>query len=152
MKIFVDSSILIEYEKQAQTELFEALVAEGHQLYINPIVVSEYLYHLIAIRGAKSPLTIRENGKIAETLTGHDTAEFLSSVAYLPIPADAVPLCIELIKRHNLLPNDALILATCKLQSIAILASYDSDFTSACHIESITLISNISDLKNTHSP
>lgn len=147
MKIFIDSSILIEYEKQRRTELFETLVNESHQLYFNIIVVSEYLYRLIAIRGGKSPLTICENGKISEILTGHDTSEFLSSISLLQVPTEAIPLGIELMKRNNLLPNDALILATCKLESIPVLASYDSDFATVCRKEAVVLISNMDDLK-----
>ena len=152
MKIFIDSSILIEYEKQSQTEFFETLVAEGHQLYLNIIVASEYLYRLIAIRGGKSPLTICENGKIAETLVGHDTSEFLSSVSFLHVPPEAIPVGIELMKQYNLLPNDAMILATCKLESIPILASYDSDFAIACQKEAIVLISSKNALKRIVNP
>jgi predicted nucleic acid-binding protein len=45
------------------------------------------------------------------------------------------------MKKYNLLPNDAQILATCKIYGIAILASYDSDFATACQEEGITLMS-----------
>jgi len=37
MKIFIDSGLLIEYEKQTKTELLEALLTTGHQIYINPL-------------------------------------------------------------------------------------------------------------------
>jgi predicted nucleic acid-binding protein len=53
---------------------------------------------------------------------------------------------IDFMKIYNLLPNDALILATCKLENIAILASYDTDFTKACLNEGIKLISKVEDL------
>lgn len=47
---------------------------------------------------------------------------------------------------YNLLPNDALILATCKLHNIKRLASYDSDFARACIGEGIQLIQTVADL------
>jgi uncharacterized protein len=47
---------------------------------------------------------------------------------------------LALMKKHNLLPNDALILASCKIKNIAVLASFDSDFTDACKKEKIQLI------------
>jgi len=46
------------------------------------------------------------------------------------------------MKKYNLLLNDAFILATCKLQGIAVLASFDSDFKNACVQEGIVLINN----------
>jgi predicted nucleic acid-binding protein len=51
MKVFIDSSLLIEYEKQTKTELLEALMESNRQIFINPIVVSEYLYQLLGIIG-----------------------------------------------------------------------------------------------------
>jgi uncharacterized protein len=57
-----------------------------------------------------------------------------------------VSLAVDFMKKHNLLPNDAIILASCKVQDVKLLASYDSDFTKACLSEGIKLISNISDL------
>ncbi|MBU6341823.1 MAG: PIN domain-containing protein [Bacteroidetes bacterium] len=38
------------------------------------------------------------------------------------------------------MPNDAIILASCKLQDVKVLASYDSDFHKACISEGISLI------------
>ncbi len=58
MKIFLDSSILIEYEKQNKTDLLEALLDSDHQIFINPIVVSEYVYQLLGILGGRSPMGI----------------------------------------------------------------------------------------------
>jgi hypothetical protein len=39
MKVFVDSGLLIEYEKQTKAELLGALLESEHQIYINPISV-----------------------------------------------------------------------------------------------------------------
>ena len=49
----------------------------------------------------------------------------------------AIPLAISMMKKHNLLPNDPIILASCKLQQVSVFASYDSDFTAACAAEGI---------------
>jgi predicted nucleic acid-binding protein len=45
-----------------------------------------------------------------------------------------------LMSKYNLLPNDAIILATCKIHNITQLASHDKDFKTACDIEGITLL------------
>ena len=41
---------------------------------------------------------------------------------------------------YNLLPNDAIILATCKIHGITQLASHDSDFILPCAAEGIELL------------
>jgi hypothetical protein len=38
MNIFLDSSILIEYEKSTLTKLLDALQEQEHQLYIHTII------------------------------------------------------------------------------------------------------------------
>lgn len=65
---------------------------------------------------------------------------------YLPVPAEAVPLSIELMKKHNLLPNDALILASCILQGIKVLASHESDFALACQAENMIFLDDEANL------
>lgn len=50
------------------------------------------------------------------------------------------------MQRYNLLPNDALIVATAKLHDILTIASLDPDFESACQGEGIRLIREVSDL------
>jgi len=50
------------------------------------------------------------------------------------------------MQRYNLLPNDALILASCQLHGIPALASYDPDFETACAGENVRLVRQISDL------
>ena len=82
MKVFLDSGLLIEYEKQTKTELLESLMGSGYRIFINPIVASEYLYQLLGIIGGRSPLSIRESGKISETLSKHNTKLFLSSARF----------------------------------------------------------------------
>jgi predicted nucleic acid-binding protein len=146
MKVFIDSGILIEYEKQTKTELLEYLIVNGYHIYINPVVVSEYLYKLLGIIGGRSPLSIRESGKINDTLSKHDTKLFLSNFEVLPIPDMALPLAVDFMSTYNMLPNDAIILASCKLQNVDMLASHDKDFTAACIAEGIKLIANFTDL------
>lgn len=146
MKVFIDSSVLIEYEKQTKTELLDALLESENFLFINPIVVSEYLYQMLGILGGRSPMAICESKKIAATFETHDLTSFLAEFKLLPIPQEAIPESISMMSKHNLLPNDALILASCKLQEVAVLASYDSDFAIACQAEGIKLIATAADL------
>lgn len=146
MKVFVDSSVLIEFANERRPELLDALLDSSHELYINNIVVSEFVYKLLGIIAGKSPMSVCESGQIQETLEMYDAVAFLSSFSYLTISKAAMLKSIDYMKNYNLLPNDAMILASCKLENIAILASYDSDFREACQNEGIKLISKVEDL------
>ena len=52
------------------------------------------------------------------------------------------------MKLYNLLPNDSLIIATCKYYNISYLCSFDSDFIDICKKEKIKLLSTLKDIKN----
>lgn len=54
-------------------------------------------------------------------------------------------LAVNFMENFNLLPNDALILASCKHHNIKILASFDPDFEKPCQAEGILLLKNLAD-------
>jgi len=105
--------------------------------------VSEYIYKLLAILGGKSPMSIAESKQIKVYLDKHDTYDFLLNFEYLPISQEAIFLGLDLMKKYNLLPNDAQIISTCKINQISMLASLDTDFTEICKKEDIELISSV---------
>lgn len=109
MKIFVDSSVLIEFENGRRQELFDSLRTSNNDLFISCIVVSEYVYRLLGILAEKSPMSVAESGKIAETLNKHNTQLLLSTFEYLNVSKQAMLSSIDFMKNYNLLPNDALI-------------------------------------------
>ena len=52
------------------------------------------------------------------------------------------------MRKHNLPPNDAIILATCLHHSVSYPASYDiNGFKAACAAEGVTLISDVEEAK-----
>ena len=83
-KIFLDSSILVEYRKGVQTDLLEGIIAnEAFELLINQVVVSEYLYYHIAIFSGKSPMTIKSAKEIKKYLSMGDPDGFLTQFGWL---------------------------------------------------------------------
>ncbi len=147
--IFIDSSLLVEYVKKAQTDLLNALQGDtGLRLFINQTVVSEYLFYHLAINGGKSPRTLKETKSISLILQQDDPQPFLSLFSYLPDDPTMLPLAIQFMSKYNLLPNDALILAACKTQGVPALASFDPDFSIACQSEGIRLIQSVADFQD----
>ncbi|MCD4791490.1 MAG: PIN domain-containing protein [Bacteroidales bacterium] len=149
MKVFIDSSLLVEYIKETKIELLEKLIISDCQCCTNAIVYSEFMFYYLAVIGGKSPLSIKESKKIKETIKSHNPIELFSNFDILPIENEIIKLSYEMMSKYNLLPNDALILATVQINKIKNLASFDeNDFKIPCQSEAINLINTISDLNN----
>lgn len=148
MKIFVDSGIFIEYLKGRKVDFFEYLINQDYKLFINQVVLSEVLFHFIGTIGNKSPLAIKESGKISECFKDHNPIDMLPGIQFLDHTSEISKLTIDFVKKFNLLPNDALILATCKSYDLKYLASFDSDFDKPCDILGIRIFNDETDLKD----
>jgi predicted nucleic acid-binding protein len=141
-KIFLDSSILIEALKGNKLEFYYSLVSDAkNNFYINSIIVSEYLYFLTGFSGGSSPRSLKESGKIKDTLADQiNQIEILNEFTSIEAGESALFLAPIFMSKYNLLPNDAIILATCKMHNITKLASHDTDFVLPCQEEGIELL------------
>jgi len=148
MKIFVDSGVFVEYLKGRKVDFYEYLLQQDHELFINQVVLSEFLYYFIGTVGNKSPMTLKESGRIADCFKDRNPIDMLPGIQVLKHNSDISQSVIEIIKKFNLLPNDALILATCKSYDIKYLASHDSDYKDPCNALGIRIFNDESDLKN----
>lgn len=140
-KVFLDSSFFTEGIKGNHLDFYRFFNTNtALECYINAIVRSEHWYNLIGLIGGASPLTLKMGEKIAATIS-KDTPrfEFFRDFSAIPLEADTFELALSLMKKHNLLSNDALILAGCIILNIPFIASHDSDFENACKAEGITL-------------
>lgn len=145
--LVLDSSILVEYSKGRKTELLEYLLEKRPtELFINSTVLSEYMFHWLGNNGGKAPRTLQQGQQIGRLLLQDDQHDFLSLFSILPSDNAIIPVYLSFMQQYNLLPNDALILASCKIHGIPALASYDPDFEGACAAENIRLVRQIEDL------
>ena len=146
-RLFLDSSILIEWAKKTQVELLNNLITTTqYTLCISQIVLSEFTYYWLAIQAGKAPVTLKRDGNISQSITMNNPVSLLSKLTYLEPGAAIIPLYLHFMEQYNLLPNDALILAICKLSGITQIASYDADFAPVCRREGIRLIQQLTDL------
>ena len=147
VEVFVDSSLLVEYIKDRKVALLDYLLKHQRDLAINSTVVSEFLFYFIGFKGDKSPMTLKRNNSIGAIIEQNNPVAILEGFTVLPESND-IALVVSLMKEHNLLPNDALILATCLQHRIPYLASYDvADFAPACAAEGIVLLSDVEEAK-----
>ncbi len=140
-RIFIDSSILVEYIKGTKLSLLNKLVShENNSCFVNETVVSEYLLYFLAINGNASPKSLKKSGKITEIFNQNFNHKFLLAFSFLASDENLFSLTPLLMAEYNLLPNDAIILATCKIHGITKLASHDTDFIIPCKAEGIDLL------------
>ncbi len=151
-KIFLDSSVLVEYfkGKTEAVELLEHILSRiDFRIFVNDIVYLEVAYIFIRTRAGKNHLTLKKNKSIVSKL-GKEFLNYaypvLESLEFLELNRNTVSLANTFMIKYGLLPNDALILATCKIYGIGSLASLDEDFKKPCESEGILLVSSLQDL------
>ena len=137
-RIFLDSSIFIEPLKGNKVDFYEQLISDlTNELFINDIVISEYLYYILGFSSGVSPRTLQQKKKIKDTLENESKIiKAISNFNFLYNNQSFLSEAARLMSTYNLLPNDAIILATCKLHGTKI-ASHDSDFMISCKSENI---------------
>jgi predicted nucleic acid-binding protein len=138
---FVDSSILIEYNKGNKLQVFNQLQkAPDTVCYINEVVISEFLFYYLANNGNKAPKTLQMRGEIKNIFTEFKQYNLIKLCQLVPNDNRLFSLVPQFMSKYNLLPNDAIILATCKMYGITKLASHDTGFIGPCGEEGIELL------------
>ncbi len=139
--IFIDSSILVEYNKGKKQKLLSKLLFdETFKLFINETVVSEFLFHFLKMNGDASPQSLKSSRKISLILNNSYDYKLLNLFHLIANDTQLFKLVPSFMSSYNLLPNDAIILATCKIHNITQLASHDTDFIIPCKQEGIELL------------
>ncbi len=139
--VIIDSSLLIEYIKGRKSKLLLNLMNdEEHECFINETIASEYLFYWLGINGGKSPLSVQSSRAIRDLITNNQSFQLLESFSFCSNNAQIYSLVPQFMSAYNLLPNDAIILATCKIHSITKLASHDTDFILPCKKEGIEFL------------
>lgn len=139
-KAFIDSSVIVEALKgndDAVAILKRIAERDDIMLMINPIVFSESTYIFIKY----ASLSRSKLNKLARFF------DLLNSFIMLDLDSSMVRVAQDYIQRMNMLPNDALILATCTLSSIDLLISLDGDFREPCRSTGIRLIDTVEGVK-----
>ena len=137
---FLDSSVLIEFNKGTKVRHFSSFMSNDlFRCFINETVISEFLFHFLAHNGKKSPQSIHSSKQIAEVFENSRQYKLISVCHFLHSDNRIVKMVPILMSKYNLLPNDAIILATCKLHNIKQLVSHDTDFILPCKEEGIDL-------------
>ena len=151
MKVFIDSNIFINFltdsddSDKANRLLMRS--KEENFLYTSITAVEEVFYivtrEILRSRGIDNKFKLKEyiSKRGYEEIEGY-LQKFLDLLGelrceVLEVNADAMAL-LETMTRYKLLPNDALIAATCKQYGITKIATFDPDFKRVDFLEVIT--------------
>lgn len=145
MAVLIDAnvvvSLLIHSEKTEEAKL---LLGKIEEPVVALNVVEEIIYVglslIYGVRGFKLKKKILKEGISKEADGFFNTLEsFLSEygIEIFSTPNDLKEL-LRIIRKYRLLPNDALIAATCKHHGIKKIATFDPDFKRVDFLEIIT--------------
>lgn len=92
------------------------------------MISSEVIYiYLKAVTNKKS-YVLKKNPEEITRINLNKIEELLDLAETLPMNKEIEDLSFEIIGKYGLLPNDALIAATCKHYGIKDIATFDKDF------------------------
>ncbi len=133
MKVFFDSNVFIKYLAgiEEAKKLLDKVEYDEWKGYVNDVVLSEVIYGYLRLALNISRYKLKEYiveyvDKVKELLE-QDVYPLFVNFNHLPTSVDADTL-IRYIVKYKLLPNDALIVATCKAYNIKNIATFDEDF------------------------
>ena len=146
--ILIDSSVFLKHFLEGDERAYDFLKTAKDKAVICDIIVNEVIYilmkqyvvnkydlkHYDAIDHLKKPDIFQEafeNAIIFIKLIKAIDCEVLPDARYFEM--------MDIMGKYNLLPNDALIVATCKAYGISRVASFDGDLKNLDFIELIEL-------------
>ncbi len=146
MNVFLDTSFFIKLfmgEERAK-KLFEKIKEEKLYTSINVIEETSYIlmkYLAKTKTGKERHFEILKEIKENENLFNkcmEKLKEFYEALHNTVIILEKLPswiLVLEIMEKYRLLPNDALIAATCKYYGISKIATFDEDFEKVDFLE-----------------
>ncbi|MBO8180825.1 MAG: PIN domain-containing protein [Archaeoglobus sp.] len=147
--VFVDSSTFVTHCMAGDYTLVKLI--EKHTLTTSPNVIEESFYKSLFLRteavfGKANKYTLkdkylkhRKSYEVIFRYYYHFIGELVERgvLKVLPVTYDIINASIEISWKYGLLPNDALIAATCKHYGIKKIATFDDDFTRVDFLEVI---------------
>lgn len=143
--VFFDSNVLIYHlsgipEAKALIQSVENGSIRG---FINPIVVSEVLFFYIKANTGMKSYELKKRPENLSKLDLEPVFELFSLFKILDLNSDIVRESRKYIQDSLLLPNDALIAATCSFYGIPALATFDDDFKRVPNLRIIQTVNEV---------
>ena len=153
--VLIDSNVIVEGLKgNKEVEELFFLISENCENFnylITTNTFEEIHYILLREFSGKPYWKLKKDKKLVKKVFSEDVENFwdyfLLNFTIIPVTEKILKIAKMVIKEYGLLPNDAIILATCKHYGIKYLVSMDrEDFTIPCEKEGIVLIDSVEKL------
>ena len=149
-RVFIDTNVIIDLlrGKEKVVTFFKRIELGDVIGFTNKVVFLETVHVYLILTTREGPLNLRKKPELISSADLTPILEIFDILQILPIDPIKERDVVEIITKYGLLPNDALVLATCKNHSIKYLISIDrEDFTIPCEKERIILIDSAEKLK-----
>jgi len=131
--VFFDSNVFLKYLAGAEEakKLIDKVERGEWRGYVNDVVVSEVVYGYLRLvlnvsRYKLRDYVVKHVDKVKELLE-QDVYPLFIDFEHLPTSV-GIDRLLEYMANYKLLPNDALIAATCRTYGIDTIATLDEDF------------------------
>ncbi len=138
MEVFFDSNVFLYHladEKPEVTKLLHKVESREIRGFINDIVISEVIYGFLRAYTGLNPFELKKRIKSIDLKILKPLNDLFSFFTVLPLKIGRE--IIKIMENYKLLPNDALIAATCKYYGIRKIATFDDDFSRVYFLEII---------------
>ncbi|NJE09576.1 type II toxin-antitoxin system VapC family toxin [Thermococcus sp. MAR1] len=141
-RVLIDSNVFVEYLKgnPKAMKVLSSLLSSEYEIFINAIVYSEVVFLFISKTTGLSAFALKKKPPAVVNSGVEKVLALLQQFKIAEINEVVLQTASEIITRHGLLPNDAIILATAKIYDMT-LATLDSDFGGPAKEEGVPLYS-----------
>jgi len=129
-KIFVDTNVIVDLLRgKNHVVAFFKQIESGELLgFANNIVFLETIHVYLILTTGEGPLSLRKKPEMIKSIDLTPISDIFDLLHLLPTDPIEKDDVVEIISKYGLLPNDALIVATCKYYGINKIVTFDSDF------------------------
>jgi len=140
--VFVDSSVFLKIlEGDLKAKKAFVSLYQTEKLYRNGIVYSEVIYVWIKLTTGRKSFELKKTPDSVKKTCSEigNIKAFLDLAQSLPLTAEIEDLAEGIMQEYGILPNDALIAATCKYYGIKKIATFDDDFKRVDFLEVVEI-------------
>ena len=136
-KVFIDTNAIIDLlrGKNKVVSFFRCIEAGDIYGVTNKVVFLETVHVFLILTTDEGPRSLRKKTELIKSIDMSPILKIFEMLHVLPTDVIEEKDITKIIGKYGLLPNDALIAATCKYYGINKIATFDDDFKRVDFIE-----------------
>jgi len=131
--VFIDSNVIVRYfvgDLEAK-KLLDPIIDGEVEGFINEVVFSEVIFLTIRLITGRGAYELKREPELVKKALKQmrDKVDFINMYFNEVEVSEAVKEhALKVMENHGILPNDALIAATCRHYGLEVIATFDEDF------------------------